>query len=306
MVAVEAVGLEKEYRGWFGRGARPALGGVDLLVPTGSLFGLIGLNGAGKTTFIKSMLAVVRPTRGLVRVLGGDPEEVAVRARIGYLPERLYFPRAWTALAFMESVAHFKGLSGARARADIRRQLERVGLAADAERKVGAYSKGMRQRLGLATALLGAPELLVLDEPTDGVDPLGRTEIRRILSEERDRGATIFLNSHLLAETERLCDRIGILHRGRMVLEGSIDALGRSGTRWLVRFAPEPAIDPAALAALGFTPEAGDRLGLEAADPRTLNAALDRARALGALIISVQPVVKDLEQLLAGVVGADP
>src|SRR5262245_38165683 len=201
MLAIEAQNLSKTYRGLFQRGGQQALAGLDLAVPKGAAFGLIGQNGAGKTTFIKTILGVVRPTSGVVRALGGSPEDPKIRARIGYLPERLHLPNSFTPPAFLASVARLKGLTSF----DnvIRRELARVGLAQDAERRIGGFSKGMRQRLGLAAALLGAPDLLVLDEPTDGIDPLGRAEVRRILAEERARGATLFLNSHLLSETER-------------------------------------------------------------------------------------------------------
>src|SRR5207244_11296132 len=129
--------------------------------------------------------------------------------------ERLHLPHAWSSVAFLASVARLKGIE--RAADEVRRQIARVGLESDATRAIGGFSKGMKQRLGLAAALLGAPPLLVLDEPTDRVDPLGRAEIRQILAEERARGATLFLNSHLLSETDRICDRIGILAGGRLL-----------------------------------------------------------------------------------------
>jgi ABC-2 type transport system ATP-binding protein len=296
-LAVEASGLAKTYRGWWGRSPQIALDGVDLTVPRGSIFGLIGLNGAGKTTFIKSMLAVVRPSGGRVRVLGGDPEDPALRKRIGYLPERLFLPRAWSARAYLRSVARLKGHPPLGE--EIERLLERVGLAADAGRRIGGYSKGMRQRLGLAAALLGGPELLILDEPTDGIDPLGRLQIRGLLAEERRRGVTIFLNSHLLAETERICDRIGILHRGRVLLEGPLDALAASEARWEVQIAARDDLDREALRAAGLTPLQADRWAVDAADPESLNRALDRARAAGALLIGLSPATRDLEEILA-------
>ena len=186
VLAIEAASVKKVYRGLFRRtGGQVALAGLDIQIPRGSAFGLIGLNGAGKTTFIKTLLGVVRPTSGTVKVLGGDPEDPAVRARIGYLPERLFLTNAFTPRQFLASVDRMKGLrldDGA-----IQTQIERVGLGADAGRKIGGFSKGMRQRLGLAAAFLGQPDLLILDEPPDGVDPLGRAEIRRLLAEGRAR-----------------------------------------------------------------------------------------------------------------------
>ena len=302
MLAIEAADLRKTYaRSLLGRGGHEALRGLALAVPRGSAFGLIGLNGAGKTTFIKILLGVVRPTAGTVRVLGGSPDDVAVRRRIGYLPERLQLPPHLSGRAFLASVARLKGLGSAEA--EVGRQLGRVGLAGDAARRIGGYSKGMRQRLGLAAALLGAPELLVLDEPTDGVDPLGRAEVRHVLAEERARGATLFLNSHLLSETERVCDRFGILAAGRLVRQGTLTELCGSGTRWRVRFAP--GCDAAALARLGFF--AGDEAGAffcEADDAAALDARLQRARETGALLVELQPALRDLEQVLAEAVEA--
>ncbi len=269
--------------------------------PRGTAFGLIGLNGAGKTTFIKSILGVVRPTSGKVRALDGDPEDAAIRARIGYLPERLHLPNAWTPVAFLASVARLKGLEDAGAA--IRRHLDRVGLADDSSRRIGGFSKGMRQRLGLAAALLGAPDLLVLDEahrrrrsPRARRDP---PHPRR----GRARGATIFLNSHLLAETERVCDRIGILARGKLVREGAIEELTGSATRWRARFAP--GADAAALAAIGFTAKGSDGVHVcDAEDPVALDALLARARGAGVLLVELRRDLRDLEEVLSEALGS--
>ncbi|QRK06992.1 ABC transporter ATP-binding protein [Archangium violaceum] len=297
--AIEVIGLRKIYRRAF-RAGHEALRGVDLSVPEGSAFGLIGPNGAGKTTFIKSILGIVQPTEGTVRVLGGSPEDPAIRARIGYLPERLHLPGSWVAPVFLATVARLKGQKPDKD-ANLR-LLERVGLADALGRRIGGYSKGMRQRLGLAAALLGSPELLILDEPTDGIDPLGRVEVRRILQEEVQRGTTLFLNSHLLAETERLCDRVAILGEGKVLREGRLEELSRAGSRWAVRFAP--GADAGALTAAGFT--AGGAEGLyhvEAADVAGLNAALDKARATGALLVELKRDGQDLEAVLASAMG---
>jgi ABC-2 type transport system ATP-binding protein len=295
VTAIEVVGLHKTYRRAF-RPGHEALRGVDLRVPTGSAFGLIGPNGAGKTTFIKSILGIVQPTAGTVRVLGGSPEDPRIRARIGYLPERLHLPGAWKAQAFLATVARLKGM--APERAGIPRLLERVGLTDALERRIGGYSKGMRQRLGLAAALLGEPELLILDEPTDGIDPLGRVEVRRLLQEEVRRGTTLFLNSHLLAETERVCDRVAILARGQVLREGRLGELASSQSQWTARF--EPGADAEALARAGFTATGPEgRYLVEAADAAGLNAALDKARAAGALLVELKRDAQDLETVLA-------
>jgi len=294
-------GLRKTYHRAFRKGGSEALRGMDLTVPHGSAFGLIGPNGAGKTTFIKSILGIVQPTEGTVRVLGGTPEDPRIRARIGYLPERLHLPGTWTAPAFLATVARLKGLPADRAMPQ--RLLERVGLGDAVGRRIGGYSKGMRQRLGLAAALVGEPALLVLDEPTDGIDPMGRMEVRRILQEEVQRGTTLFLNSHLLAETERVCDRVAILAGGRVVREGRLEDLARGGARWLVRFAPGASAE--ALAEAGFHRGGAEgQYHVEAEDPAALNVALDRARAAGALMVELRRDGADLESVLMGTVEA--
>jgi ABC-2 type transport system ATP-binding protein len=298
--AIEVIGLRKTYRRAFGRRGHEALRGVDLSVPEGSAFGLIGPNGAGKTTFIKSILGIVQPSEGTVRVLGGSPEDPRIRARIGYLPERLHLPGSWAAPAFLATVARLKELKPDPA-ANLR-LLERVGLTDALGRKIGGYSKGMRQRLGLAAALLGNPALLILDEPTDGIDPMGRVEVRRILQEEVQRGTTLFLNSHLLAETERVCDRVAILAEGKVLREGRLEELSRGGARWAVRFAP--GADAGALASAGFTTAGTEgQYHVEAADVAGLNAALDKARAAGALLVELKRDGQDLEAVLASAMG---
>jgi len=299
-LAIAARGVCKSYATGWGRAGRPALAGLTLDVPRGAAFGLIGLNGAGKTTFVKSLLGVVEPSAGELRVLGGAPRDVSVRARIGYVPERLALPAALPARAYLRSVARLKGLG--RADGDVARQLGRVGLAAEAHERIGRFSKGMRQRLALAAALLGAPELLVLDEPTDGVDPLGRAEIRRLLGEERERGATLLLNSHLLSETERMCDRIAILAGGRIVREGSVRELCGNAGAWRARFSAEPAapVAPALeLSSHGFVALEDGSFRVLAETPGELDRKLGAARGAGALLVDLRPEAKDLETVLA-------
>ncbi len=291
--AVVAEGLVKDYPRWRGPAQR-ALHGLSLSIPSGAAFGLIGPNGAGKTSFIKLVLGVSRPTLGTLTVLGGSPEDVSVRARIGYLPERLHLPSARTARSFLSSVASLKRLTVPRA--ELEALLERVGLGGVTQR-IGTYSKGMRQRLGLAAALLGKPELLVLDEPTDGIDPLGRVDVRHLLLEEHRRGATLLLNSHLLSETERVCDRVGVLVHGRLRSEGTLNALKAQARSWRVRFSG--AVDAVALGALGFRPE-GAHFHFDGPSEVALNQALDQARTSGALLVELSPSGVDLESVLFG------
>jgi ABC-2 type transport system ATP-binding protein len=293
VAAISVENLTKTYRGLWGPGHQ-ALRGLTLHINEGVAFGLIGPNGAGKTTFIKLLLNVARPTAGTLTVLGGDPENRAIRARIGYLPERMHLPTALTGADFLSSVASLKGLASPQV--EIRGLLERVGLGVTAQRIAG-YSKGMRQRLGLAAAMLGKPELLILDEPTDGIDPVGRVEVRALLVEEKKRGATILLNSHLLAETQRVCDRIGVLERGVLKLEGALDDVLAKSNQWRARFATS-ASDAVVLAA-GFTraPEGGWVFSGESLE--ALNAGLERARAGGAMLVELTQATRDLEHVLA-------
>jgi ABC-2 type transport system ATP-binding protein len=293
-LAIDVHDIEKRYRTWRNRKGFRALDGVTLEVPRGVAFGLLGPNGAGKTTFIKVLLTVVRPQRGRVRVLGGDPEDPRIRARVGYLPERLDLPGHFTPVTLLSSVSRLKHVVPVRD--GILRLLDRVGLAGDAGRKIGGFSKGMKQRLGLAVALIGQPDLLVLDEPTDGVDPMGRIEIRNLLNLELARGCTVFLNSHLLAETERVCSRVGIIAAGRIVRQGSLTELCQAEGRWRVSFAPGADMDR--LASAGFR-GAGQEFVFAGEDLLALNRALDAARAAGAVLAEVRPDEKDLEQVMA-------
>jgi len=300
--AFAVTSLHKRFRTRFGRTESVALDGVDLEVPRGEAFGLIGPNGAGKTTFIKCLLGIAHPDAGRVELLGGRPEDPRSRARVGYLPERLTLPGAWTPRAFLASVARLKALRPERSGLD--GLLQRVGLADAGDRKIRGFSKGMRQRLGLAAALVGAPDLLVLDEPTDGVDPPGRVEIRQLLAGELARGSTLFINSHLLSETERICTRIGILSRGRLVRSGPLEVLTAIQQRWRVRFAPGEPLPAETLVSLGFEPAEGETWEIAALDAVALNRALDSARTAGALLVALERASRDLEDVLSEALAA--
>jgi ABC-2 type transport system ATP-binding protein len=218
MDAIAIDGVVKHYGIRFRR--KLVLDAVSLSVPAGSAFGLVGPNGAGKTTLLKILIGAVHADAGTVRLLGRDPAEADARRELGYLSERQALPAAWSALEYLCSVGRLRRVADPRA--DALQQLKRVGLAKEADSRIGTYSKGMRQRLGLAAALLGSPKLLVLDEPTDGIDPRGRVQVRGILQEEIARGASVLINSHLLSETEKLCDRIGILVKGQLLRSGPL------------------------------------------------------------------------------------
>jgi ABC-2 type transport system ATP-binding protein len=227
-----------------------ALRGVSLEVKCGEIYGLLGRNGAGKTTLVKVILDIVRPTGGETAILGRSSRSPAARRPVGYLPEDHRLPEYRTGEDALSFYAKLSGVPGRQRRERIPRLLELVGLTAAARRKVRSYSKGMKQRLGLAQALVHEPRVLFLDEPTDGVDPVGRAEIRDLLVKLKGEGKTIFLNSHLLSEVERVCDRVGILDQGKLVREGTIEELTRSQLAFRVRTDP-PIDDDAREAILG-------------------------------------------------------
>jgi ABC-2 type transport system ATP-binding protein len=221
--------LWKIYReGLFGRRKFEALRGVSFEVSRGEIFGLLGPNGAGKTTIIKVLLGIIRKSRGEAYLLGHLAGRRAGRIRVGYLPEHLRIPTHHNAYSALDYYGRLSGLSSGEVKARRGELLAEVGLPADRHRdRVKKYSKGMLQRLGLAQALLHDPDLLILDEPTDGLDPVGRREVRDLLGRLRQRGKTIFLNSHLLQEVEMVCDRVAILNRGELRGIGRPDDLGR-------------------------------------------------------------------------------
>ena len=223
--AIETSGLTKVYRALWKRREVRAVDGVSLRIEPGTSFGLLGPNGAGKTTFVKMLLAVARPTSGGARIFGLDCHRPEARRPVGYLPENHRLPGYMTGRGMLDFYA---GLSGLGARERKRRAAELlalVGLEEWGGTRLSKYSKGMLQRLGLAQALMHRPRLLVLDEPSDGVDPVGRRQIREILQELEGQGVTIFINSHLLAEVELFCREVAILHRGRVALVGKVKEL---------------------------------------------------------------------------------
>lgn len=202
---------------------------VSLELARGEIFGLLGPNGAGKTSAMKMILGLTRPTQGSIRIEGRDPEDPAARKKLGYLPENPCFYDHLTAHEYLALAADLFEIAPRLARPRAEALLVRLGLQADARKPLRKFSKGMTQRLGLCQALLNEPSILVLDEPMSGLDPIGRAEVKQILREERERGAAVLMSSHVLAETEALCDRVAILHRGRVLEVGSVRGLLESG-----------------------------------------------------------------------------
>ena len=214
-----------------------AVDSLTLSVGAGEVFGFLGPNGAGKTTTIKMLLGLVAPTAGEARLLDHRPGDPVIMGRVGFLPEQFRFPAWLTAADFLDVHGRLYGLPSAERRARIPRLLARVGLADRARSRLGEFSKGMMQRVGLAQALLNDPALVFLDEPTSGLDPLGRREVRDLIHELRAAGVTVFLNSHFLSEVEVTCDRVAIVKRGRVVRSGTLAELTRQTTEVEIRAA---------------------------------------------------------------------
>lgn len=225
-LVIETSNVSKNYRrGIFGKQSFQALCNVSLQVPKGKIYGLLGPNGAGKTTLIKILLGIVRKSGGSATVLGHPAGSMNARREIGYLPENHRIPRHLTALTALEYYGSLSGMTMTQIRQDRLPLLEMVGLKGRENERVSAYSKGMLQRLGLAQAMLHRPKLVILDEPTDGVDPVGRREIRDVLKKLAAEGHSIFLNSHLLQEIELICDSVAILNHGKLLKTGSVKEL---------------------------------------------------------------------------------
>jgi ABC-2 type transport system ATP-binding protein len=305
---IEAQGVRKVYRSRFGGRNVNALDGIDLRVEPGEVFGLLGPNGAGKTTTVKILLGLTRPTAGSVRLFGMPASDPESRRRVGYLPEGHRFPGYLTARQTLMIFGKMSGVDGATLARRAPELLERVRLSDWADVRVKKFSKGMTQRLGLASALIHDPDVLLLDEPTDGVDPVGRREIRDLLQEEAARGKAILLNSHLLSEIERMCGRVAVLRSGRVVAEGSIESLTASGSRYRL---VASGVDERLMAAFRETGASIERINghfdLTARDVDHLNALVDRLRSGGAKLQELSPARSSLEDVFVGLVtDAEP
>ena len=296
-VPIAAVGLRKTYRD------RTVLDGVDLHVGAGQVVGLLGPNGAGKTTTVKSLLGMVHLDGGSASVLGRPAGDPAARRALGYLPEQFQYPGWLDGRQVLATHARLIGLPRSEHDRAISDALHLVGLAGRGGDRVSGYSKGMQQRLGLATAVLGSPTLVILDEPTSALDPIGRREVRDLIRALRDRGTAVLLNSHLLGEVEQVCDHIVILDRGRVVRSGALSdiAVGAEVRVGVAR------LDDGALAILqGFG-------RVTARDGETALVALDDVAAVPALaaalvrgghgIRELVPVQRSLEDVFVDLVG---
>ena len=295
--AIETAGLEKIYRSRFRGREIKAVSDLTVRVPVGVKFGLLGPNGAGKTTFVKMLLAAVNPTAGSAALFGKDARDPEARRPVGYLPENHRFPTYFTGSGMLDFYAALSGLPARERKRRIPELLELVGLKDWGNVRIKKYSKGMLQRLGLAQALMHRPALLLLDEPTDGVDPVGRRDIRDVLNQLIGTGVTIFINSHLLGDVESFCDYVAILKKGKLALEGKISTLvtGR-GYRITAVNLPEQAIGRIRKLGAAIVPTAAGT-EFHVSDREEANQVIDIVRVAGGLIESVAASTSSLEDV---------
>lgn len=300
--AIETTELRKVYEP-----GKVAVAGLTLRVERGQIFGFLGPNGAGKTTSVKMMLGLVKPTSGSGRLLGRPLDDPEARRRVGFLPEHFAFHDWMRADEFMHVHGELQGMSRAEREARIPALLERVRLGGAARQRLRTFSKGMLQRIGLAMALLHEPELVFLDEPTSGLDPFGRLLVRDIIGELRDRGTTVFLNSHLLSEVEVTCDRVAFIRQGVVVKTGSLDELAAG--RRKVRLRVEQ-VTPALVAGLA---QWGSDVRANGDQEVTLSVENDEAlpdiaawlAAQGVRLYALVPQPPSLETLFVDIMGGD-
>ncbi|HEY0323735.1 MAG TPA: ABC transporter ATP-binding protein [Pyrinomonadaceae bacterium] len=302
---VEIENLTKDYEVGFWRKRRVrALDGLSLTVESGEIFGFLGANGAGKTTTMKLLMRLIYPTEGRARIMGRDISDVHMHARIGYLTENPYFYDYLTAREFLDYCAELFGYDRRERKRRTEELLERVHLERKSwDKQLRKFSKGMLQRVGIAQAIVNDPEIVFLDEPMSGLDPIGRREVRDLIASLRASGTTVFLCSHILSDIEVLCDRVAILKRGRLVEQGRLEDLrGKAGDEQRIEItvagADAETIGQYLKAAHGAsvtTTASGARI--EVADEKDVDEAIIALRRAGGRLVSVQPVQQSLEEL---------
>ena len=305
---ISVSGLEKKFRLGLTRRQVHAVRGISFSVQRGDIFGFLGPNGAGKTTTIKMLTGLIRPSAGTARLLGCEVPSAQARRRLGFLPENPYIYPFLTPAEFVEMCGQLSGLGGRALRDRTRTVLERTGVLYAAERPARRLSKGMLQRTALAAALVSDPELLILDEPMSGLDPVGRKEVKDLILEERNAGRTIFFSTHILGDVETLCDRVVILRQGKIVVEGKLDQLLRRDSKRVAIVLSGPTSGVRALCEQAAYPmdEAGGRLRIRLEGRAAVPEILQRAMADGAEIEEVVPLHETLEELFVREAIAPP
>ena len=296
--AIEVQGLRKVYRTSMRRGRLTALDGIDLSVPYGQMFGLLGPNGAGKTTTVKILLGLTRATAGSARIANLSVSDPESRRRVGYLPEGHKIPGYLTARQTLMIFGRMSGLDAETIKRRSVELLEKLNIAQWLDVRVKKFSKGMTQRLGLATALIHSPNVLLLDEPTDGVDPVGRREIRDLLKDEAKKGTAVLVNSHLLSEIEMTCDRVAVLRSGKVVAAGRVEDLTRQTAKYKVI---ATGMSDALLSKF-HAERVNGHVELAIDDLQHLNAMIDQIRAGGGLVSELTPLRSTLEDVFVGLV----
>jgi ABC-2 type transport system ATP-binding protein len=296
-LALEVRALRKCYWGHLRLRKYRVLRGLSLAVRRGEIFGLLGQNGAGKTTAIKIILGLIFPDSGSVRILGRRNTVSAVRERIGFLPENPYFYEYLTAREFLDYCGRLFGFSSEERRQRIEQILQRVQMDARAGVQLRKFSKGMLQRIGLAQALINDPDLVILDEPMSGLDPIGRREFRDIILSLKERGKTVFFTSHILSDAEALCDRVGIVNEGVLGAEGRLEDLLRPTVRWWEVTFSGPGVDSLGEAAGDVLAVRGPETLVRVHSEADLAGILEAIRGGGGKLIAVVPHRDTLEDL---------
>lgn len=297
-VVIDIAETRKRYRGGV-----EALQGVSLQVPGGGIFGLLGPNGAGKSTLVKILMSIVRPTHCKGTMLGLPVGDKSTLARVGYLPEHARFPEYLKGGEVIRYVAGLAGVSRTAAKQRSQELLEMVGMQEWGGHRMGTYSKGMKQRIGLAQALVNDPEIVFLDEPTDGVDPKGRLEMRNLLQKMRDDGRTVFINSHLLGELEMICDSVAIMDKGQIVRNGTIAELTEKSQRYEIRTQGDVSANLVEKLTQDGVEVDGPTMSVYHSDPEPMQPILDALRADGVTIVEMREVRQSLEELFMESVG---
>jgi ABC-2 type transport system ATP-binding protein len=302
--AIEIENLTKQYPfGFLHLKKKTSLEGLTMQVQAGEVFGFLGPNGAGKSTTIKLLMGIIFPTAGTARILGKSISDISMHRDIGYLPEQPYFYDYLTAAEVLDYFARFHGLAEADRRERVQRLLKKVGLDTANKIQLRKYSKGMLQRVGLAQAILHDPQVVVLDEPMSGLDPVGRREVRDIILDLKRDGRTVLFSTHILSDAEMLCDRVGVIVGGKLRgvgTPGEIVGVQSGGMEILFEIAGGGAQG----ALLGRATQTGDRYRIQLQDEQ-LYAVMDELRAAGANVLSVSQVKPSLEEYFMHLVDAD-
>jgi ABC-2 type transport system ATP-binding protein len=297
--AIHTQQLSKRY------GRTLALSGLTMTVPRGEVFGFLGPNGAGKTTAVKLLLGLAGPTSGQAWLLGAPAGHREARRQVGYLPELFRYQGWLSAREVLGFHCQLAGVPGDQLPGEVDGALRVAGLLNRGDDRVATFSKGMQQRLGLGVALLGRPELVILDEPTSALDPVGRHDVREIIRGLRARGATVFLNSHLLGEVEQVCDRVAVLDRGRVIATGSIEDLLSVGATVRMRITGLSLAERAALGRYGSVTDEGGWLTFHALSTEAVPDVVAEAVRLGGRVYAIESHHQTLEDRFLQLLGDD-